>query len=271
MALLLASGPVLAQRSVLERPKPMPPDVTPRVAPSECGTFTGHFGPFDFRKADRAEIRTVEEFHFDMELRTFLTGRVYGRNRAGTGGVAGGFQYVLKALPNHPAALLVMDQLGRKLRSEQPQDIEFPLECFYVRAFMITPDDPVVRALYGVYLAHRSRREEAVRHLDIGDAGLPLNGSLQHQIGLANLLLGRHEKAQLNALRAARVGFPLDTVARELRRLGKWNPALALPTEPAASPGPEVSAAGRPASAQEENGASPATLSPAASAPAATR
>jgi hypothetical protein len=249
LALVGASDTVLAQRSSLERPKPMPPDITPRVHPSQCGGFTGHFGPFDYRKANRAEIRTVEEYHFDMELQTFLTGRVYGRNRAGTSEVAGGFQYVLKALPNHPAALLVMDQLGRRLRSEQPQNIEFPLECFYVRAFMITPDDPAVRALYGVYLAHRQRRDEAIRNLDLGDAGLPLNGSLQHQIGLANLLLGRHERAQLNALRAARVGFPLDTVARELRRQGKWNAALELPPEP--RPEAAASAAGveQPASA----------------------
>jgi hypothetical protein len=233
VTLSCASTSGLAQRSIIERPKPMPADITPRVNPSSCGGFTGHFGPIDYRKADRNELRTVEEYHFDMELRTFLAGQVSGRNRAGTGEVAGGFQYVLKALPNHPVALVVMEQLGRKLRSEQPQNIEFPIECFYVRAFMITPDDPAVRALYGVYLAHRQRRDEAIRNLDLGDASLPYNASLQHQIGMANLLLGRHQEAQRNALRVARLGFPLDIVARELRRQGKWDNSLVL--EPAPS------------------------------------
>jgi hypothetical protein len=243
MVCALAS-PVHAQRGVVAKWKPIPRDVSPRVNPAQCGGFEGHFGPFDFRSVHPDDRRVVEQYHFDMELRTFLSGQVVGRNRAGTSAVAGGFDYVLKAIPNHPAALLVMEQLGRKLKSENPQNLELPLECYYVQAFMIAPDDPAVRALYGIYLAHRGRSDEAIYHLDLGDSGLRTSGPLQHSIGTANMVLARFEKAQLNALRAKRYGFPLDTVEKQLRNAGKWNPTLVLPPDdlPPEEPSPAASA-----------------------------
>jgi hypothetical protein len=218
-----------AQRGPVAVPKPMPSDVSPQVNTGQCGSFGNHFGPLDFRTIDPQDRRVVEQYHFDMELRTFLSGQLVGKNRAGTSAVAGGFDYVLKAIPNHPAALLVMEQLGRKLKSENPQNIELPLECYYVRAFMIAPTDPVVRAMYGIYLAHRNRRDEAVHQLDAANRALRASGPMQHHIGTANLVLQRYEEAQLNALRAKRNGFAIDAVEKQIRSAGKWNDQLTLP------------------------------------------
>jgi hypothetical protein len=262
LALALAA-PAAAQRTPIATPKPLPSDIAPRVSLEQCGDFTGHFGPLDYRSSHPFDRRLVEKYHFDMEMSTFLSGRVSGRNRAGTGGVAGGFDYVLKAFPNHPAALLVMDQLGRKLKSEQPQNIDMPIECYYVRAFMIAPDDPVVRAMYGIYLAHRDRRPEAVHNLDLADEALRWSGPVQYQIGLANLTLKRYDKAQLNAMRAARDNFPLDALRKDLKSAGKWDANLALPAE-------EVAASAEAASAAATSDAA-ASAAPAASAASSPR
>lgn len=227
----LACNPALAQRSPIASRHPIPADLTPRVGLDQCGHFRGHFGPIDYRSADLRDRTVVEEFHFEMELRTFLAGQLSGRNMAGTGGVAFGFVYTLKSFPNHPAALLVLDQLGRKLKSENPQGIEIPLECWYMRAFIIAPDDPAVRALYGIYLANRGREPEALENLKIGTAGTRNSPSLQHQIGLTYLQLKQYEQAQFCALRLARKGFAIDALARQLREAGKWDPALTLPAD----------------------------------------
>jgi hypothetical protein len=203
----------------------------------------------DFRTIDPEDRRAVEMYHLDMEMQIFLSGRVEGRHRAGTGPIAGGFLYVVRAIPNHPVGMMLLEQLGRRLGSEQPQNIEWPLECMYVRAFMLVPDDPVVRAMYGIYLTHRGRREEAVYNLDIADTALRLNGSLQYQIGLANLALQRWEQAQLNAMQADARGFAAPGLRNELRTKGRWRNDLQLPPQ---------------ANAGAAAGATPAASAPAA-------
>jgi hypothetical protein len=229
--LLLAPTSALAQKSQIKSPKPLPQDITPRVAENQCGGFTGHFGPLDFRSAHNEDRRVVESYHFDMEYATFMKGEVAGRNRAGTANVAGGFQYTLKAIPNHPTALYAMERLGMRLNSERPQDTEFPLECWYVRAFKIAPDDPMVRALYGIYLANRGRKEEALHNLKIADEELPSDANMQYNIGLTYFKLNQFEAAQLSGMRAARQGFKLDGLEHMLKKAGKWNPQLTLPVE----------------------------------------
>ena len=228
----------LAQQSPILRPRPLPSDVTPQVHPSQCGGFTGIYGPMDFRGIHPNDRRVVEAYHLDSEMAIFLSGRVEGVHRAGSGAIAGGFLYTVRAIPNHPVGMLLLEQLARKLKSEQPQNLEWPLECMYVRAFMLVPDDPVVWALYGVYLAHRNRQEEAIYQLDRAEGPLQDNGTLQFQIGLANLALKRYEKAQLNAMRAQARGFAAPGLRNQLQRLGRWRTDLVLPVaaaEPVAS------------------------------------
>lgn len=235
LAALSATGPALAQRSPILKPRPLPADVTPRVNVAQCGGFTGIFGPFDFRTAHPEDRKTVETYHLEREMAIFLSGRVEGTHRAGTGPIAGGFVYLVRAIPNHPVGMMLLEQLARKLRSEQPQNIEWPIECMYVRAFMLVPDDPVVRAMYGVYLAYRDRREEAVYNLDLADRELRGNGVLQYQIGLANLALGRFEQAQLNAMAAARDGFTAAGLRNQMKQQKRWRDDLVLPPLEAAA------------------------------------
>jgi hypothetical protein len=220
--------PAFAQRSPIASVKPLPPDLTPRLDPRQCGHFRGHFGPMDFRTAHPHDRRVVEEFHFDMEIRTFLAGQLSGRNMAGTSEVVWGFLYTLRSFPNHPTALLALDQLGRRLRSESPQGIDFPVECWFMRAFMIAPDDPTVRALYGAYLAHRGRTEEAIMNLQIGEKSTRQSAAVQHQIGLAWVHLKQWERAQRVAMRLKKLGFQLDVVAREVEKAKRWDSSIVL-------------------------------------------
>lgn len=228
--LLLMPCFALAQKSQIISPKLLPIDLTPKVLKGQCGGFIGHYGPFDYRNAHPDDKRVVESYHFDMEYATFLQGKLIGKNRAGTSEVAGGFQYVLKSFPNHPTALYAMERLGTLLRTERPQNIEFPLECWFVRAFQIAPDDNVVRALYGIYLANRGRNEEALHNLKIADAELQGDANMQYNIGLMHFKLQKFELAQLNAMRAAKFGFRLDGLERMLKKAGHWNTQLELPS-----------------------------------------
>lgn len=234
-ALALLTSHVPAQRGPIAPLRNVPSDINPKIDPSQCGDFQGHFGPLDFRSIDPRDRRNVESNHLDMELRTFLSGQMQGRNKSGTGWVSGGFNYTLKAIPNHPVSLLVMEQFGRKMQSETPPGSEYPLECWYLRAFMIAPDDPVVRAMYGIYLSHRGRDAEALANLKIADEATSGLASLQFHIGQAHFGLKQYKLAQVNAMRAKRRGFALDALERSLRAAGQWDESLRLPDEPSSA------------------------------------
>lgn len=242
---LLFSGLASAERTPKKSPMPLPADITPRVNERQCGSFGDHFGPLDYRSAHPDDKRLVEKFHFDNEYAAFLKGKTTA-NTLGSSNiqVAGGFAYVLKAFPNHPTALFAIERLGRMLNSEKLEGTEYPLECWYVRAFKITPDDPVVRAMYGIYLANRGRSAEALSNLKIADAGLLSDANMQYNIGLTYFKLGKYEQAQINAMRAAKAGFQLDGLEHMLKKANRWNPNLQLPAAaapllPVVEPEPE--------------------------------
>jgi len=109
------------------------------------------------------------------------------------------------------------------------------MECWYLRGFMIAPDDPVVRLMYGIFLANRGREAEALNNLKIADAATQSAPALQHQLGLAYIQIKQYRAAQLCALRLKRAKFPLDGVERQLREANKWDSALVLPAEPGAT------------------------------------
>ncbi len=230
LALLCTASASWGQRTPLARIQPIPNDLTPQVNLSQCGDFEGHFGPLDYRVLHPLDKRNVESNHFNLELRTFLSGHLEGKTRAGVGNVMGGFDYTARAIPNHPAVLLVLEELGRRVKSERLG--EMPLECYYMRAFMIAPDDPVVRAMYGVYLSYRGRDAEALANLKLADEGTRDMAGVQHQIGLAHQRLKQYRLAQMNAMRTAKMKFPLNDLERLLRVAGNWDEQLTLPPEP---------------------------------------
>ena len=268
-----------AQHSPLLKPKPIPSDMRPHVRESQCGVYVGFYGPMDYRTADPLDRRVVEEYHFDMEMRTFLAGQVEGRNRAGTGPVGGGFQYTLNAFPNHPAALSLMEQLGRKFKSEEVPGSAIPIECWFVRAFKLVPDDPAVRVMYGIYLANRNRAAEAVYQLDKADEAVRDIRALQYHQALGYLAAKEYEKAQMAALRARRAGYPLDYVLRQVKDSGRWSSAVeekfkaevAVEVAAAAAEAASDAAASAAASGTAASGTAASTrpgATPAASAPA---
>lgn len=218
-------GPTPDDFAMWLRPRPLPPDVKPRVDLSSCGLWTGFYGPIDYRSAGKVVRNRVESHHFNAFMPKFLSWSVLSPF---DNTISANLAYTLRAFPNHQVALLTMDQIGRRLHTESIPGGEMPLECWYLRALQTVPDDPAVRALYGVYLAWRNRKEEARLNLEIGEKGACMQRSLQYQIGLARFQLGDYEAAQRNAMRASRLGLPLDALKRQLVAAKRWDDKLQL-------------------------------------------
>ena len=229
IALAVPSAHADDETVIYLRPRALPADIAPRVALPLCGGWTGVYGPIDYRTARPSTRRRVEIYHFDDWMPRFLT---WIRGRPFDKYIGQNLGYTLRAFPNHPAALSAMEQIGRRLGSDDIPGSYYPLECWFTRALQTVPDDPLVRAQYGIYLAFRGRGEESRLQLAAGDTGACLNAALQYQIGLARLKLGDFALAQRNALRAERLQPRFDGLKRQLIEQGKWDNSMTLPDQP---------------------------------------
>jgi tetratricopeptide (TPR) repeat protein len=125
------------------------------------------------------------------------------------------------------------------LRDGQPKGGRYRPECYFVRARVFAPDDPVVYEVYGYLLAGQGKKAEAVefyeRALSLDDG----RAEAHYNLGLLYLDLGNVPKAQLHADRAYQLGYPLPGLRNRLQKAStRPGTDVSKPTSsPAASKG----------------------------------
>ena len=184
------------------------------ASPGLCGPLENAFGPLDYRTVDGQSKYLVESAHFPPQVETLRAGM--------TGAIGADIDYTLRAIPNHPRALMAMVRLGDRHKSTQPPGARYPVECYFDRAVRFTPDDPMVRVLYGDYLAKRDRPNEAREHLAIAEANGSDNAQIVYNLGLAYFELKDYEKAASFAKKANEMGVEFPGLQQRLQRAGKW-------------------------------------------------
>jgi tetratricopeptide (TPR) repeat protein len=179
----------------------------------ECGDLQNAYGPFDYRTS-RDKLVIVENVHFTPDVEALRSGT--------TGSLGGDLDYTLRASPNHARALIAITNLGRKLKSDQVPGAKYTLPCYFDRAIRFANDDPVVRLVYGTYLARAGKNREAVEQLELAvklDQG---NANIHYNLGLVYLDLKDYPKAREHAHRAYDLGFSLTGLRKRLEQAGQW-------------------------------------------------
>jgi tetratricopeptide (TPR) repeat protein len=205
------------------------------VLAADCGPLTNGYGPYDYR-TQKKELQVVERFHFDRAIEQ-LQGR---NNRA----LAGDINYTLRAFPNHTRALLSMDKLAQRMRTETPLEGSFTMECYYERAVRFRPDDGAAKVLFAHYLARKGKSKEAIQQLEEAEKILGQNANVHYNMGLAYLDMKDYDKALQHAHKAYQLGFPLPGLRKRLEKAGKWR-------DPDASQSAAVEQRKNPAAKQE--------------------
>jgi tetratricopeptide (TPR) repeat protein len=193
--LLAVSGPLLAAKV------------------NYCGELKNHYGPFDFRSRGPGGFALVEDAHFTPEVENGLRGT--------TGPIGGDLDYTLRAIPNHHRALETIGRVSLRSRVLQLPSARFPTECYFDRAIRFTPDDALVRAVYGNYLASLGRTGEAVRMLQAGADLAPNNATINYNLGLLYMKSREYDKAAEYAEKAYALGFPLPGLRNQLAQVRK--------------------------------------------------
>lgn len=187
-----------------------------------CGNpFVNHFGPWDYRTASKPDKDIVERAHFTPGIETMTR-----PSNTMMHDMAQDVAYTLGVFPNHHRALLTMERLSEKHKSDPPPGTQRPLDCWYYRAITFSPNDTVARALYARFLAKKGRRNEAVAQLDTAVGHATDNPLSHYNLGLIYFEIGQHDKALTQAHRAFALGLQRQDLARQLKGVGKW-------TEPA--------------------------------------
>lgn len=180
-----------------------------------CGSLENSYGPFDYRTIPAGPRQLVEGAHFPPKVEALKSG-----NR---GYLGGDIDYTLRAIPNHPRALMAMARLGERTGSTQPAGANFPVECYFDRAERFARDDPMVHVLYGVYLAKASRVKEAQTQLALAEELGGDDPQVVYNLGIGYLELRQYDQAVDFAKKAETLGIRFPGLRQRLQRAGKWS------------------------------------------------
>jgi tetratricopeptide (TPR) repeat protein len=182
-----------------------------------CGDLKSSFGPFDYRKAASLpfEINIVEGAHFTPEVEQNIKGK--------SSWIGGDLNYTLKVWPNHHRALASMSRQGQIEKKMQPQGAEYPVDCYFLRAFQFAPDDGMTHAVYANHLFTQGKTDEALREFKRAVELEPENATINYNAGLAYIKTKDFDKALKHAKKAYELKFPLTGLKNKLIAAGKWD------------------------------------------------
>jgi tetratricopeptide (TPR) repeat protein len=203
----------------------------PQIAIAEfndCGDLKNAYGPYDYR-TDKNKLGVVEQYHFTPKVEALKSGE--------HSYLGDDLDYVLRAFPNHPRALMAMARLAERDHSRQPQGAGYTVECYFKRAIRFRPEDATARMVYGSFLARQKKYPEAIEQLKAAEQSSDENANLHYNLGLVYFEVGKFDSALQHAHRAYQLGFELPGLRNKLKRAGKWKEVESLkPNLPSASP-----------------------------------
>jgi tetratricopeptide (TPR) repeat protein len=210
------------------------------VDETRCGVLylPGQYGPFDYRVATQEQKSLVEGAHFTPDVEQLIKGS--------TSTTAGGdLDYTLRAFPNHPRALKSMMDLGVREKTPRPRGSRWTVDCYFNRALRLTPDDPMVRMVLGIYLLRNGEKKGAVEQLEIARTIGASSANFHYNLGLAYFQVQDYEKARTQAYKARELGYELQGLKNMLVRAGQWREKPPESTPPPAPDAPAGSDAAK--------------------------
>lgn len=201
--------------------------VSAEVGEIACGPikYGTHYGPYDYRTTTKPGRDLVENAHFTPKVES-----TRGGNTSMTAG--GDLNYTLRVFPNHPRALMTLIKLSEKEKRSKPFGMEYSVLCWLDRAERFTPNDAMVKMIYGTYLIKNGNTNEGATKLDEALELAGDNGNIHYNLGLAYFDLKDYDKSLASAHKANQLGFQLPGLRNKLEKIGKWRapPAVSAPS-----------------------------------------
>ena len=178
-------------------------------------------GPFDYnnRVALGKEYKMIVRSHFTHNVKYLISG-----NR---GYLWGDLDYTLRAIPNHPEAILsvIRYEIKRtqKYRTRRLGKLKSQPECYIQRAINFRKKDPVPYFLYGYYLRKLGGLTQAVQYYEKALNLAPQSSKIEYSFSLLLIDLKRYDEALNHAKKAYKLGKPPSGLRNKLIKLKVWN------------------------------------------------
>ncbi|MFH7044199.1 hypothetical protein ABT392_18055 [Paucibacter sp. JuS9] len=206
-----------------------------QTLPLACGSLAMQWGPFDYRpdhyipentyRSHEALLRVVEIEHFTPEVEAGLRGKLVrhpGKD----------LSYTLGIFPNHHRALISLSNLAIRLKTPQPIETKFSVDCYFQRGIAFRPDDLLVRLIYAHHMVQTGRAAEAEAQIDFAAAQKGASPFTLRNIASLYLDAGKPEKALIHAQLAQEAGLNIDALKERMQKLGAWREPAAVPSAP---------------------------------------
>lgn len=195
-------------------------------AESECGSLEWNYGPYDYRAASAQQRKLVEARHLNADRFGISIEDV---------------EYALNVFPNHPRALLLMEERARQAKANRAPKSKRTVDCWYERAMRFKPDDLIPRLFYVNYLIQQNKLDEARPHLAYVAEKTVDDPLTQFNVGMLYADMKDYDKALVQAHRVIAMGYDRRELRDRLTAVGKW-----------VEPAPTADAASAPASSASQ-------------------
>lgn len=179
-----------------------------------CGQLANAYGPFDYRKERGKALAIVDSHHFNSDVSSLRKGQ--------SGSLGSDLDYVLRASPNHHAALATISEWGVRLKTKEPPTLPRSIDCYFERASRFQPDDHLVRLLYASFLQRMNMKADALSILAPLEKLQDLHAFTHQNLGMLLLDLGETERALVHAWKSQELGWTRPGLKERLEKAGQW-------------------------------------------------
>ena len=181
---------------------------------TNCGSLENHYGPFDYRTANPQQKNLVENAHFTLGVESLTqTKSSYFADDIG---------YTLRVFPNHHRALISIQKLAEREKTDKPRYAQWSVPCYFDRALRFQPSDRIVRMLFASYLVKNVRLDEATQQLDTVIRLAVDDPFTNFNVGLIFLDMKNYDRALIQAHRSSELGFMRAEIKDGLLAVGRW-------------------------------------------------
>lgn len=182
--------------------------------------YTSSHDKYGYSGGQGNKLLIVEKHHFNRDVEMLIAGM--------QGPLPGDIHYTLKQFPNHYRALNTMAKWH--LQNPNPRDEDcgdcldwlLSAECYFARAIALTPEDPMIYYIFGLYLHKKGDLDKAVNaYNDAATLGLD-TAEFHYNMGLLLVDTRDYESARVHALKAYSMGAGFPGLQNKLKSIDKW-------------------------------------------------
>ena len=199
-------------------------------------TKFGQFGPYDYYDPPKGALSLVERAHFGAKTEQLA-------RRKSWCGYWSDLDYTLRALPNHPRALVAMSEYlkdhqpckkrkSRRNRQSSVYDIVEDIDVsawqknnadyYYKRAIEFRPKYSSTYVLYGRFLHKNGELDKSLQYYKEAEKRDPDSIDVHYYLGLLYFDKGYYDKAKTHADESYKHGQTLTELRDKLIQAGHW-------------------------------------------------